>query len=108
MRAANRPLLTTPTFSPNPRKMPRMLNSTSNSLPCKSLRPTSSARTSWAGGDLQCTGRNQPIRSSWAMPRASLRSVFTTIADSAAFTCRVSSSTVSKPGLRQACMQPLR
>ena len=25
-------------------------------------------------GDLQCTGRNQPMRSSWAMPRASLRS----------------------------------
>ena len=74
-----------------------MLSSTSNSLPCKSLRPTSSARTSCAGGDLQCTGRNQPIRSSWAMPRASLRSVFTTIADSAAFTCRVSSSTASKP-----------
>ena len=33
------------------------------------------------------------------MPRASLRSVFTTIADNAAFTCRVSSSTASKPAL---------
>jgi hypothetical protein len=44
------------------------------------------------------------MRSSWAMPRASLRSVFTTIADSAAFTCRVSSSTASKPApLRPAC-----
>ena len=31
------------------------------------------------------------------MPRASLRSVLTTIADSAAFTCRVSSNTASKP-----------
>ena len=31
------------------------------------------------------------------MPRASLRSVFTTIADNAAFTWRVSSSTASKP-----------
>ena len=54
----NRPLLTTPTFNPKPRRMPRMLSSTSNSLACKSLRPTSSARISWAGGDLQCTGRN--------------------------------------------------
>jgi hypothetical protein len=32
-----------------------------------------------------------------AAPRASLRSVFTTIAESAALTCRVSSSTVSNP-----------
>ena len=60
------------------------------------------------GGDLRCTGRNQPIRSSWAMPRASLRSVLTTIADSAALTCRVSSSTASKPGPGQAGVQPLR
>jgi hypothetical protein len=38
------------------------------------------------------------------MPRASLRSVLTTIADSAAFTCRVSSSTAPKPApLRPAC-----
>ena len=47
------------------------------------------------GGDLRCTGRYQPIRSSRAMPRASLRSVFTVIADNAALTCRVSSSTAS-------------
>jgi len=33
------------------------------------------------------------------MPRASLRSVLTTIAESAAFTCRVSSSTASNPAL---------
>ena len=32
-----------------------------------------------------CTGRNQPIRINWASPRASLRSVFTIIADNAAF-----------------------
>jgi len=37
------------------------------------------------------------MRSSCAMPRASLRSVFTTMADNAAFTCRVSSSTASYP-----------
>ena len=37
------------------------------------------------------TVENQPIRISWASPRASLRSVFTVIADKAAFTCRVSS-----------------
>lgn len=50
-----------------------------------------------ASHHLQCTGRKQPIRSSWAMPQASLRSVLTTIAESAAFTWRVSSSTVAKP-----------
>jgi hypothetical protein len=44
-------------------------------------------------GDVgECTGRNQPSRISCASPRASLRSVFTGIADSAAFTCRVSRS----------------
>ena len=81
-----------------------MLSSTSSSLPCRSLRPTSKARTSWAGGDLRCTGRYQPMRSSWAMPRASLRSVLTTMAESAAFTCRVSSSTASNPApVRPAC-----
>lgn len=47
--------------------------------------------------DLACTGWNHPIRSSCAGPRASLRSVFTVIADKAAFTCRVSSRTVSNP-----------
>ena len=37
------------------------------------------------------------MRSNCAMPRASLRSVLTVIAASAAFTCRVSRSTASKP-----------
>ena len=38
------------------------------------------------------------------MPRASLRSVFTIMAESAAFTCRVSSSTASNPAaLSPAC-----
>src|SRR5262245_13189299 len=37
------------------------------------------------------------IRISCASPRASLRSVFTVIADNAAFTCRVSSRTASNP-----------
>src|SRR3954470_11594066 len=66
------------------------------------LRATSRARTSWAGIDLQWTGRNQPMRSSWAMPRASLRSVLTIIAESAAFTGLVSSSTASNPALTRA------
>lgn len=74
-----------------------MLSSTSSNFACNSLRPTSSARTSWASSDLACTGRYQPMRSNCAIPRASLRSVFTVIADSAAFTCRVSSNTTSKP-----------
>jgi hypothetical protein len=52
--------------------------------------------------DLQCTGRNQPSRISCAMPRASLRSVFTGIVDSAVFTCRVSSSSTASPASRSA------
>src|SRR5512144_2600054 len=44
------------------------------------------------------------LGSSWAIPRASLRSVLTTIADSAAFTCRVSSNTAPNPAsARPAC-----
>ena len=46
---------------------------------------------------MRCTGRYQPMRKSWAMPLASLRSVLTIIAESAALTCRVSSSTASSP-----------
>ena len=42
------------------------------------------------------------------MPRASLRSVFTTIADSAAFTCAGLEQHDLEPGLRQAGVQPLR
>jgi hypothetical protein len=55
------------------------LISTSWFLVCSSLRAVNSARTSCAGNDLQCTGRNQPSRISWAMLRASLRSVLTGI-----------------------------
>ena len=75
----------------------RIDSSRSSSLPSRIFRPPSSARISCAAGALPCTGRYQPIRSSCAMPRASRRSVFTTMADSAAFTCRVSSRTVSCP-----------
>jgi len=56
-----------------------------------------SARVSCAAIDLQCTGRNQPSRISWAIPRASLRSVFTCIVLSALRTCRVSSSSTASP-----------
>jgi hypothetical protein len=54
-----------------------------------------------------CTGRNQPIRISWASPRASLRSVFTVIAYKAAFTCRFQQNSF-KSGSLQPRMQPLR
>src|SRR5262249_9235195 len=70
-----------------------MLNSTSSNLPRSCLRATSSARISCDPIDLACTCWNHPIRSSCASPHASLRSVFAVIADSAAFTCRVSSRT---------------
>src|SRR3954471_7882152 len=75
-------------------------------LACSCLRATSSARTSWAGADLQWTGRNQPIRKSWAMPRASLRSVLTIIAESAAFTCLVNPGKVIH-GCPSMCLGPI-
>jgi hypothetical protein len=49
-------------------------------LVCSSLRAVNSARNSYAGNDLQCTGRNQPSRISWAMRRTPLRSALTGIA----------------------------
>jgi hypothetical protein len=51
----------------------------------------------WAVIDLQCTGRNQPSRISWAILRASLRSDFTGIALKASLTCRVSRSSAARP-----------
>src|SRR5215469_17382711 len=45
-------------------------------------------------------GRNQPSRISWAMPRASLRSVLTGIALNAFRTCRVSSNSTANPASR--------
>jgi hypothetical protein len=65
---------TTPIFNPNPHRIPRMLASRSISFERSCLRATSNARTSREPTDLACTGRNQHIRISWAIPRASLRS----------------------------------
>src|SRR5262249_26510436 len=50
--------------SGQPRRMPRMLNSTSISRPRSCLRATSSARISCDPIDLARTGRNQPISDS--------------------------------------------
>ena len=48
--------------------------------------------------------RSYLTRATSEPPRASLRSVFTIMAESAAFTCRVSSNTASKPAsLKTAC-----
>jgi hypothetical protein len=47
-------------------------------IPRRHLRAVSSARISCALADFTCTARNQPIRMSCAIPRASLRSVLTT------------------------------
>ena len=80
MRPTNVRGVVGPTFSPKPRSTPRRLVSTSWFLVCSSLRAVNSARTSCAGNGFQCTGRNQPSRISWAMPRTSLRSVLTGIA----------------------------
>src|SRR5262249_56993261 len=77
---------------------------TSHSLDSSSLRPVSKARISCAGAALACTDRNQPMRISCAMPRASFRSVFTVIAFGAALTCRVSIKiAVSPASTRPAC-----
>ena len=76
------------------------------SAPFTDLREVSSARISCDETVLQCTGRNQPICSSRAMPSASRRSVLIGIAFSAALTCRVSISTASKPAsVRPLCSQ---
>src|SRR5215469_6291854 len=48
------------------------------------------------------------MRSSCAIPRASLRSVFATIAESAARTCRVSMSTASNPTWANPRGEPFR
>ncbi len=74
-----------------------MLISTSWSLVSRSFRAVRTARTSCAASDLQCTGRNQPSRISWAMPRASFLSVFTGMVLKAARTWRVSSSSTGSP-----------
>lgn len=58
------------------------------------------ARSSCAGSDLQCTDRNHPNRINCAMPRASLRSVFTRIALKASRTCRVSNSSIVRAASR--------
>ena len=65
-------------------------------------------RVSCAAIDLQCTGRNQPSRISWAIPRASLRSDFTGIALNASRTCPCLQQLDRKPSLLQPRVQPLR
>jgi hypothetical protein len=51
---------------------------------------------------MQCTGRNQPNRINCAIPRASLRSLFTGIVLSAAHACRVSNNSTANPAWRSA------
>ena len=48
-----------------------MPSSTSFNFFCSIFRPVSNARISCAGNVFTCTGRNQPIRISCAIPRAS-------------------------------------
>src|SRR3954467_15109904 len=60
-RISNDLRVTAPTFSPNPRRMPRMLSSMSISLPSRVLRAVMMARTSCEGRGLQWTGRYHPI-----------------------------------------------
>ena len=96
-RASSRRLLTRPIFRPKPRKRPRIESSMAMAPPCNVLRVASKARISWEDTDLQCTGRNHPMRSSCAIPSASRRSVLIGIAFKAPFTCRVSIRTVVRP-----------
>ena len=86
-----------------------MPSSTSRNLLSSNSRPVSNARISCAGTVLTCTGRNHPMRISCAMLRASLRSVFTVIAFSAALldVSRVDQDR-RKPDRHQFGMQPLR
>jgi len=61
------------------------------------LRAAVSVRCRWLARDFKCTSLNHPARTICARPRASLRSVFATIAESAAFTCRVFRQTTGRP-----------
>jgi hypothetical protein len=56
-----RPPLTTPTFKPRLRSVPRKSDPTSSSLRRSSLRLVSSMRCSWASV-FTCTGLNRPTR----------------------------------------------
>jgi hypothetical protein len=76
---------------------PRIWFSTSSSLLTRSLRLLSSIFSSWLLVDFTWTARNQPVRITCAMPRASLRSVLLVIAESAAFRWRTSMQMAGKP-----------
>ncbi len=79
------------------RRTPRSASSILMIVSNTDLREVSSARISCDDTVFQCTGRNQPICKSRAVPSASRRSVLIGLAFRAPFTCRVSISTASKP-----------
>ena len=57
----------------------------------------SRALVSWDSSDLTWTARNQPVRTTWAMARASIRSVLTGMVFVATRKRRVSTRTTGRP-----------
>jgi hypothetical protein len=96
-RAAHFTRDTCPILSPKFRRLARIEFSMPVNLSTKNRRPLRTARVSWAEGALTCTALNQPSRTSCAIPRASLRSVFTRIAAKAACTWRASMTVTRNP-----------
>src|SRR4051794_37606892 len=86
------------------RRSPRRLKPMSLAWRIRSWRADRRALASCAGSDLTCTARYQPVRTTCAMPRASLRSVLLGMALRVAFRCRVSRQTTDRPSsVRPAC-----
>ena len=78
-------------------KGPVQLTPAGDGLACNSCRLVSNIRRFWLASVLTCTCRYSPTRIICAMPRASLRSLLLSCADSAAFICRVSTQITGKP-----------
>ena len=96
-RAAKFFRLGVPTFSPASRNNARTPFSTSRRLLSTIRRAVSSARQERQDGFFTCTARYQPVRTIWAIPRASLRSVLFGIAPIAAFAWRASMQIATIP-----------
>ena len=79
---------------------PRIWFSRSQRIRTSRVRVASSARTMWLLSALMCTWRNHPVRTSWAMPAASLRSVFASITFRPALAWRASMQITGSPSAR--------
>jgi hypothetical protein len=82
---------------PNVFSTPRIWFSISQRMRTSRVRVASPARTAWLASALMWTWRNQPVRTNWAMPAASLRSVLVSITFKPALACRASMQNTGSP-----------